>query len=67
MARKVVKIKDSKMYFDNCFKCENLVWKKEDARTSIVWCKIAYIFVSFTFASKLNKIAKQNRKSKWLS
>ena len=40
MARNVVKIKYSKIYFDNHFKWENFVWTKEDARTSIAWCKI---------------------------
>ena len=53
MARKVVKIKDSKMYFDNRFKCENLVWKKEDARTSIAWCKIVDKPCKFNICSKV--------------
>ena len=54
MARKVVKIKDSETYFDNRFKCENLVWKKEDTHTSIAWCKIVDKSCKFHICPKVN-------------
>ena len=54
MKKKRVKNSNTKTYFDNRFKCENLSWKPTDERTRVAWCKVCDDSCSFSKCPKVN-------------